>query len=147
MPKDGQLREAKDVPARVGMFQPEKMDEQTFHFDPRLWKVKEYVDRHYREPLDLHVIATIAGLDGTDFPEFFRRKTGVSFFEWLSWVRVNRAVEIMAFGDRPLTEQSLTEIALEVGFQDLATFEQAVEKCTGRTLPGMTSSLHFVVGI
>lgn len=141
------MREAKDVQVKAGLIHPKTLDEQTFHFDPRLWKVKEYVDRHYRESLDLHVIAEIAGLDGTDFSEFFRHKTGVSFDEWLSWVRVNRAVEIMAFGDRPLTKNSLTEIALEVGFQDLETFERAVENSTGQTLPSVKSSLHIAVRI
>lgn len=121
------------------------MDDQVFHFDPRLWKVKEYVDRHYRESLDLQSVAQVAGLAGKDFSKFFHQKTGVSFHEWLSWVRVNRAIELMAFGDRSMTEQSLTEIALEVGFHDLGTFERAVEKCTGKTLPGLKSSLNFTV--
>ncbi len=145
MREDGLMRQVIDLQARAGMSQPEKMDDQMFHFDPRLWKVKEYVDRHYRESLDLRSVAEVAGLEGKDFSEFFHQKTGVPFHEWLSWVRVNRAVELMAFGDRPLTEQSLTEIALEVGFRDLNTFERAVENCTGKTLPGVKNGLHIAI--
>jgi AraC-like DNA-binding protein len=38
----------------------------------------------------------------------------------------------MASGERPFTKQSLNEIALEVGFQDLKAFERAAEKYIGR---------------
>ena len=127
------------------MIQHNKIDDQAFYYDPSLWKVKEYVDRHYPEPLSLEAVAKIAGLESADFSELFHDKTGIRFDDWLSSVRVIYAIELMAHGDRPLTEQSLKKIALEVGFGDLSTFERAVEKFTGRTPRSEKSSLRLSI--
>lgn len=141
----GLIRTVDEVPGRAGMFQPKKINYQAFHYDPCLGKVKEYVDRHYRERLNLQVVAEVAGLERKYFSKFFHEKTGVCFSDWLSWVRVNHAIELMANGDRPLTEQSLTEIAVEVGFHDLRTFERAIENWTGHTPRSVKSSLRSPV--
>ena len=122
------------------MFQPEKIDYRAFHYYLRLGKVKRYVDLHYRDPLNLNVVAAVAGLERTYFSKFFHEKTGVCFHDWLNWVRVNHAIELM-----PLDDRSITEIALEVGFQDLRTFERAVEKCTGHTPSSMKNRLRSTI--
>lgn len=123
------------------MFEHEKINHQAFCYYPRLGRVKHYVDLHFDERLNLEAIAAIAGLERTYFSRFFHQKTGVCFRDWLSWVRVNHAMELMAFDDRPITE-----IALEVGFQDLRTFERAVEKCTGHTPRSVKKGLRPPVG-
>jgi transcriptional regulator GlxA family with amidase domain len=66
-----------------------------------------------------------------EFLKFFHQKAGVSFDEWLRRVRVKRAIDLMAFGDRSFTEQSPTEVARERGFRNPRTFERAVEQRTG----------------
>ncbi len=120
------------------MFQPENIDHQAFRYYPRLGKVKRYVDLHYCEPLNLQALAEVAGLERTYFSRFFHEKTGVCFRDWLSWIRVNHAMELMASDDRPITE-----IALEVGFHDLRTFERAVERCTGNTPRSVRNRLRL----
>lgn len=108
------------------MFESKNIDDRIFSFNPRLGKVKQFVDANLTEPVSLDRVAGVAGLEKTYFSKYFREKTGVCFRNWLSTVRVNRAMEIMTSRDL-----SITEIAFAVGFQDLRTFERAVERCTG----------------
>lgn len=108
------------------MFDSHNIDSQIFSYNPRLKKVKKFIDAHFSEHLSLERVSGVAGLERTYFSKFFREKTGICFREWLSAVRVKRAMEIMLARDAPITE-----IAFEVGFQDLRTFERAVGRCTG----------------
>jgi len=119
------------------MDNPGKMNSRIFNYYPRLERVKRYVDRHFPETVNLSRAAEVAGLEKTYFSRFFHDKTGVCFHAWLSWVRVNHAMEIMKSRDLPIIE-----IAFAVGFQDLRTFERAVRKCTGTSPRALKNRLR-----
>lgn len=122
------------------MFDTHLIDSGIFRYDPRLNRVKEFVDAHFADPVSLDTIAGVAGLEKTYFSKYFREKTGVCFRDWLSAVRVQRAMDIMTARD-----VSITKIAFAVGFQDLRTFERAVEKCTGLTPNAVKKQLRLRV--
>ena len=122
------------------MFETQIIDSWIFCYDPRLTKVKNFVDVHFADPVSLDTIAGVAGLEKTYFSKYFRKKTGVCFRDWLSAVRVNRALDIMMVRDL-----SITKMAFAVGFQDLRTFERAVEKCTGLTPNAVKKQLRLRV--
>jgi len=111
-----------------------------FSYYPRLAKVKQYVDKHFSDPLDLEQMAEVAGLEKTYFSTYFRQKTGIRFHQWLNWYRVKQALSIMSFRDMPITE-----IAMAVGFQELRTFERAVRKYTGSTPRSIKKKLRPVL--
>ena len=131
------------------MLDQESIDSHVFDYNPRLRKVKKFIDAHFSEPVSLERVSGVAGLERTYFSKFFREKTGVRFRDWLSAVRVKHAMDIMLARDA-----RITEIAFEVGFRDLRTFERAVEKCTGlsptvvknRLRPHTVSRLRKAVG-
>lgn len=102
------------------------VDPRVFDYYPHLRNVKLHVDRHYCEPISLAVAAEVAGLERTYFSKYFRSKTGVNFRDWLRGVRVERALEMLTHDDC-----TITDVAFAVGFQDLRTFERAMERCTG----------------
>jgi len=108
------------------MLEPKTIDDRIFSYNPRLSKVKRFVDANLTERVSLDLAARVAGLEKTYFSKYFREKTGSCFRDWLSAMRVKRAMEFMTVRDL-----SITEIAFTVGFQDLRTFERAVERCTG----------------
>lgn len=108
------------------MFERQRIDQRIFNYDPRLSKVKRFVDDHFSEHVSLKLAAEVAGLEKTYFSKFFHQKTGIRFRDWLSSERVIHAMEIMR-----ARNLSITEVAFTVGFQDLRTFERAVEKHTG----------------
>ena len=110
------------------MIECRPVDERIFSYDPRLSKVKQFVEKHFSEPVNLEIAAEVAGLEKTYFSKFFHQKTGVCFRDWLSSERVTRAIDLMRTRNLPITD-----VAFAVGFQDLRTFERAVEKHVGLT--------------
>ena len=56
----------------------------------------------------------------------FHRLNGRSIFQYLAWVRINRAKELLA-----TTDMKLWEIAEETGFSDQFYFSRQFKKHTG----------------
>ncbi len=108
-------------------FDASKINHRRFDYDVRLERVNRFVDQHYADPLPLERVAIVAGLEKSYFSKYFHKKSGVCYHDWLHWIRVNHAIDLMK-----AHEVSVTEIAFAVGFQDLRTFERAFEKCTGQ---------------
>jgi AraC-like DNA-binding protein len=79
----------------------------------------EYINLHYREDLPLEFIAKIAGFSKYHFTRWFKQFAGISFYEYLTQVRMQVAESMLAN-----TEVPITEIALESGFQSIATFNR-----------------------
>ncbi len=115
-------------PAPVPVPADGAVNQAAFSYYARLARVKEYVDSHYTEEVTLTVAAGIAGLEPKYFSAFFRDKTGVCFSDWLRQLRVEKALDLMR-----ARNYSITEVAFEVGFQDLRTFERAFKRVTTMT--------------
>ncbi|MCL2697422.1 MAG: AraC family transcriptional regulator [Oscillospiraceae bacterium] len=89
----------------------------------------EYINQHYRDDLPLEYVAKIAGFSKFHFTRWFKQFAGVSFYEYLTQVRVRVAESMLANSEVPITE-----IALESGFQSIATFNR-VFKFTNKITP------------
>ena len=96
-----------------------------FDYDPRLKRLRQYVDQNYSEHISLREAARIAALEISYFCTYFRTKIGINFTEWLRQFRIEKAMELMKTSDF-----SITEVAYKVGFWDLKTFERAFKKYT-----------------
>ena len=99
-----------------------------FQYYTRLQRVKEHVDQYYSEEISLEKAARIAATEKTYFSTFFRKKVGITFTDWLRRLRVAKAIEIMK-----TRNASICEIAFEVGFGDLRSFERAFKRYTNLT--------------
>ena len=99
-----------------------------FSYYPPLQRVREYVEQNLSEPISLREAAGAAGLEEKYFSAFFHRKTGVCFRDWLAGRRISRAIEILTQRD-----DTITNVAASVGFQDLGTFERSFKRLTGLT--------------
>jgi AraC-like DNA-binding protein len=108
------------------MFDHHGLNEKAFEFYPSLKKVRQYFETHYSAPFSLTDAAKIATLEPKHFSKLFRCKTGIGFKQWTTVVRIRMAVQLIRKGD-----QSLTDIAFEVGFGDYSTFERAFKNCHG----------------
>ena len=96
-----------------------------FDYYPRLKRLRQYVEQSYSEPISLKNAASVAALESSYFSSYFRAKVGINFTDWLRQVRVKKAMELMKSRDF-----AITEVAEEVGFRDLRTFERAFKKYT-----------------
>ena len=101
---------------------------EVFDYYPRLNRLREYVEQSYSEPIPLKKAAGIAALESSYFSTYFRAKVGITFTDWLRQVRIRKAMKLMKASDF-----SITEVAFEVGFGDLRTFERAFKQYTRRT--------------
>lgn len=97
-----------------------------FRYHPRLEAVARYVMTHLGEQLTLENAAKVAGLEKKYFSAFFHSKVGIRWTEWVRLLRVLRAAEEIR-----LHGESITGIALDVGFRDIRTFQRAFKRYIG----------------
>jgi AraC-like DNA-binding protein len=105
-----------------------EINNEAFKYYSRLAKVREYVEANLNDEISLESAAAVAATERTYFCTFFRRKVGVGFHTWLETIRIQRALRFLRMSDA-----SITEISMTVGFKDLRTFERAFKKHLGIT--------------
>jgi len=97
-----------------------------FAYYPRLSAVAEYVGAHLTDHISLAAASEVAGLERKYFSVYFRSKVGISFSEWLRFLRVTRAKNLME-----VREASIPRLAYASGFRDVRTFERAFKRLVG----------------
>ncbi len=105
---------------------PDARGPDPFKEEPRLSKVKSFVETRYAEPIGLQQAAGAACLEPKYFSKFFRRKVGRPFSAWLARYRIDKAADLLL-----RTEQPVSSIGYAVGFQSIRTFERAFKRLTG----------------
>jgi AraC-like DNA-binding protein len=78
-----------------------------------LRRVRDYVETHLSDSIDLATLAAVAGLSIHHFAREFKQSAGVAPHHYLIQKRVERAQDMLA-----RTNLSLSEIAYAVGFSD-----------------------------
>ena len=99
-----------------------------FAYYARLRRVREHVDQHLREPLDLTTLAPVAAMSAGGFGRFFREATGQSFHDWLVGRRLERAVVLLRDHNEPIGR-----VAEAVGFGSERTFRRLFQARFGCT--------------
>ena len=130
------------VAFRGRKFDASKINYRRFASNRRLERVRRFVEKCFSESLPLERVAEVAGLERSYFSKYFHEKIGVCFHDWLHWIRVNQAIELMN-----TREMSVTEIAFAVGYQDLRTFERAFDKCKGQCPTAMKKEIQLDLGL
>jgi AraC-like DNA-binding protein len=91
-------------------------------------RVREYVDAHLGESIDLAELAAIAGLSVFHFARQFKQSVGVTPHYYLVQRRVERAQDMLA-----RTDLALSEIALAAGFSDQSHLARHFRQMLGTT--------------
>ncbi len=102
---------------------PSKMqgsDEQTIHH------IREFIHRHYNQPLTLDQISHISGMSPSVFSVKFKQHTGHTLIEYRNEIRLSLAKEALL-----TTDNKILNIANEVGFDDLSFFNKQFKKKIG----------------
>jgi len=89
-----------------------------------------FLQRHFRESLSLPDIARQAELSPSYFCTCFKRETGRTVTEYLHFLRIEESKHLLE-----TTPQTVTEIALQVGFNNLTHFTR-VFRAQENTSPG-----------
>lgn len=93
--------------------------------DARIQKVIAWVAQDHDQPVTLGAAAEIAGLSASRLSHLFVQQTGLSFKTYLLWVRLTRAVGLMAEG------LTLTSVAYGAEFSDSAHFSRTFRRMFG----------------
>src|SRR5919106_5635312 len=110
------------------MPQSKMINERAFEYYHCLREIRRFIEEHYMEEISLKKAARVAGLEKKYFSTFFHAKVGVGFKDWLTHLRIARAMDLMKTED-----YTISEVAYSAGFKDIRTFERAFKKCTNRT--------------
>lgn len=86
----------------------------------------ELMEARAEQSLDLARVARHVGLSPFHFLRLFRRELGLTPHQHLIRLRIRRAIERLLETDRPVTE-----IALDVGFEDLSNFVRTFHRHVG----------------
>ena len=105
----------------------EKNDKRTEN-DFSFYRILEYIDAHSDEPLEAAALAEMCHMSYSHFARLFRENYGRSCKEYITYIRLNKAQELLLH-----TDHDLNFIAQETGFYDCSHFIRTYKKWRGIT--------------
>jgi AraC family transcriptional regulator, arabinose operon regulatory protein len=99
---------------------------QRARLDPRMLRAMEYMSENLARHISVPQVARHTGLSISRFSHLFRSKTGQTPHQFLQRERISRARQLLE-----LTQQSVTEVAAETGFDDLFHFSRSFKRYVG----------------
>ncbi|MEG2017509.1 MAG: helix-turn-helix domain-containing protein [Clostridium sp.] len=95
---------------------------------PRIKRIMEYVEEHYSEKITLDHIAKSEFLSSFYISHFFKEKVGLTFQEYLSFIRLHKAVASL-----DETDKLISQVAIENGFASVKAFNKTFKDFYGIT--------------
>lgn len=96
--------------------------------DLRIAQIKQYVAKHYEEPLELYDIAQQFNFNYNYLSSYFNQTTKEGFSEYLNKVRIEHACDLLRAGD-----MAIAEIGNAVGYSEHSYFCRVFKKIIGET--------------
>lgn len=96
--------------------------------DFSFYHILEYIDIHAGEPLEIQELAKMCHMSYSHFAKLFRENYGRSCKEYITYIRLNKAQELLFH-----TDYDLNYIAQETGFFDCSHFIRTYKKWKGIT--------------
>jgi AraC-like DNA-binding protein len=91
-----------------------------------LRRVRDFIDRHYDEPLDLDALAVVAGMSKYHFLRSFASTYGATPAHYLTERRIERAQDLLR-----ATNLTVTEICFLVSYSSLGSFSSRFHELVG----------------
>lgn len=97
-------------------------------YSPLAVATVEYIEAHYAEHVTVEEIARRLAVNRSHLSRVFRNHMDISIRDYLLGVRINRAAFLLS-----MTDESVENIAEQVGFNSLVVFSRMFKKLTGET--------------
>lgn len=92
-------------------------------------KAKQFVNEHYTENINLQSVADYLHVNASYFSSLFKSKTNVSFTQYLTEFRIQKAIILIRTSNK-----SVEEISESVGYSNPNYFIKVFKKITGNTI-------------
>ena len=104
-------------------------DTEIFSYNSRrIEKVMEFINTKFEKPITLEEAAKIANMTESAFSRFFKLRTGITFIDCLTEVRLGHASRMLID-----TTKTIAEIAYSCGFNNISNFNRIFKKKKGCT--------------
>jgi len=121
-----------EVPAKVLSMRKAAASQVYDHYksggDQAIEVAIQYINTHYHRELSLEKVASIVYLNPVYFSQLFKQKTCKGFKEYVTHLRLERAMELLR-----ASELKITDISERVGYPDVRHFSQIFRKKNGIT--------------
>jgi len=94
----------------------------------QLRRAKEFIDAHMSREIGISELAALVGLSQFHFIRAFKQSVGLSPYQYILSARISVAKEMML-----KRQMSIAEVALAVGFSDVAQLNRVFRKLIGVT--------------
>lgn len=94
----------------------------------RIEKTFEYMNQNFDKPIALGEVARLANMSEVSFSRFFRQRTGNTFIDSLTEIRLGHASRMLID-----TTRSIAEVAYNCGFNNISNFNRIFKKKKGCT--------------
>ena len=118
---------------RFGNFTTNKQHE----YVQKFMNVCNYINEHCTEDVTVDELADIAGFSKFHFARLFKQFTNVSYYDYLTRKRIEHAETLLITPDI-----SITEVAMQSGFNSLSTFNRVfknMKNCTPSEYKGLNN--------
>jgi len=102
--------------------------QQTNSEPPSITQARKLIEERHGENLSLNEVAHAVNTSTFHFCKMFKRATGMTFTEYLSFVRVAKSKQLLA---NP--QKRISEVAYEAGFSSLTHFNRMFRRITGQS--------------
>ncbi|MEM9454247.1 MAG: AraC family transcriptional regulator [Myxococcota bacterium] len=100
----------------------------------RVARVVSYLEKNYREPLDIKAIAKQAGMSHSTLHEHFKKATSLSPIQFIKKMRLHEARALLLGG------RGASEAAFEVGYGSPSQFSREFRRMFGQTPSQLASA-------
>lgn len=101
----------------------------------------DYIAKHYREKISLVALADLCGISPSYLSRLFKKVTGYKYAYYVNMVRIDHAKKVLAS-----TNKSISDISLDLGFEDTGYFTKVFKKLEGCT-PSRYRSQYPMVSV
>jgi len=102
--------------------------EQYTYNSRRVERTIEYINQNFDKSITLNEVARLANMSDAAFSRFFKQRTGNTFIDSLTEIRLGHASRMLID-----TTQSVAEVAYNCGFNNISNFNRIFKKKKGCT--------------
>ena len=104
----------------------------------KLAPIFEHVEQNLSHEITLEEAAKLNGMNREYFCRFFKKATGITFVDYINFVRIHRAEELLIS-----TQESISAISDELGFSSVSYFTRVFKNITTFTPAFYRTIRHF----